>query len=85
MFIHHYVLLIQNNNLGTDDRNILDVALKLDYNLAYGTVTSITDFNHTKEIDTGDAYDFRPVTTSVNTRSPLCAVRCRRRPGRPVR
>jgi len=56
---------IQNNNLGTDNRDIFDVALKLDYNLGYGTITSITDFNHTKEIDTGDAYDFRPVTTSV--------------------
>jgi iron complex outermembrane receptor protein len=56
---------IQNNNLGTDYRNILDTALKLDYSPGYGTVTSITDFNHTKEIDTGDAYDFRPVTTSV--------------------
>ncbi len=56
---------IQNNNLGSDKRDILDVALKLDYNLAYGTLTSITDFNHTQEIDTGDAYDFRPVTTSV--------------------
>jgi iron complex outermembrane receptor protein len=57
---------IQNNNLGTDKRDILDVALKLDYNLEYGTITSITDFNHTQEIDTGDAYDFRPVTTSDN-------------------
>ncbi len=57
---------IQNNNLGTDKRDILDIALKLDYNLAYGTITSITDFNHTQEIDTGDAYDFRPVTTSDN-------------------
>jgi iron complex outermembrane receptor protein len=56
---------IQNNNLGTDKRDILDVALKLDYSLGYGTITSITDFNHTQEIDTGDAYDFRPVTTSV--------------------
>ncbi|MGO9948606.1 MAG: TonB-dependent receptor [Steroidobacteraceae bacterium] len=56
---------IQNNNLGTDYRNILDTALKLDYNLGYGTVSSISDFNHTREIDTGDAYDFRPVTTSV--------------------
>jgi iron complex outermembrane receptor protein len=56
---------IQNNNLGSDKRDIFDVALKLDYNLAYGTITSITDFNHTQEIDTGDAYDFRPVTTSV--------------------
>jgi iron complex outermembrane receptor protein len=57
---------IQNNNLGTDDRDIFDTALKLDYTLGYGTITAITDFNHTKEIDTGDAYDFRPVTTSDN-------------------
>jgi iron complex outermembrane receptor protein len=56
---------IQNNNLGTDYRNILDTALKLDFNPGYGTFTSISDFNHTREIDTGDAYDFRPVTTSV--------------------
>jgi iron complex outermembrane recepter protein len=57
---------IQNNNLGTDYRNILDTALKLDYSPGYGTFTSISDFNHTREIDTGDAYDFRPVTTSDN-------------------
>jgi iron complex outermembrane recepter protein len=56
---------IQNNNLGTDDRDITDVALKVDYNVGYGTVTSISDYNHTREIDTGDAYDFRPVKTSV--------------------
>jgi iron complex outermembrane receptor protein len=58
---------IQNNNLGTDNRTIEYVALKLDYNLGYGTVTSVSDYNHTKEIDTGDAYDFRPVATSVET------------------
>ena len=63
---------IQNNNLGTDKRDILDVALKLDYNLAYGTITSITDFNHTQEIDTGDAYDFRPVTASINYALLVC-------------
>jgi iron complex outermembrane recepter protein len=57
---------IQNNNLGTDKRDVLDTALKLDFNPGYGTFTSITDFNHTQEIDTGDAYDFRPVTTSDN-------------------
>ena len=44
---------------------MLDTALKLDFSPGYGTFTSITDYNHTKEIDTGDAYDFRPVTTSV--------------------
>jgi iron complex outermembrane receptor protein len=57
---------IQNNNLGTDNRTVLDTALKLDYSPGYGTLTSISDYNHTKEIDTGDAYDFRPVTTSDN-------------------
>jgi len=56
---------IQNNNLGTDHRDITDTALKLDYNIDYGTFTATSDFNHTKEIDTGDAYDFRPVNTSI--------------------
>jgi iron complex outermembrane receptor protein len=56
---------IQTNNLGTDYRDVTDVALKLDFNVAYGTITSVSDYNQTKEIDTGDAYDFRPVTTSL--------------------
>jgi iron complex outermembrane recepter protein len=56
---------IQDNNLGTDYRDVLDTALKLDYSAGYGTFTSISDYNHTKEIDTGDAYDFRPVNTSI--------------------
>ena len=73
---------IQNNNLGTDYRNILDTALKLDYSPGYGTFTSISDFNHTKEIDTGDAYDFRPVTTSVEY---ALTGGVPRRSGRPVR
>jgi iron complex outermembrane receptor protein len=63
---------IQNNNLGTDYRNILDTALKLDYNPGYGTITAITDWNHTKEIDTGDAYDFRPIATSIAYNCPSC-------------
>ena len=56
---------IQDNNLGTDYRDVLDTALKLDYSPDYGTYTAISDYNHTKEIDTGDAYDFRPVKTSI--------------------
>jgi iron complex outermembrane receptor protein len=63
---------IQNNNLGTDDREITDVALKLDYNTGVGTVTSVTNYNQTREIDTGDAYDFRPVTTSIAYNCPIC-------------
>jgi iron complex outermembrane receptor protein len=63
---------IQTNNLGTDTRDITDIALKLDYATAPGTFTSITDWNHTKEIDTGDAYDFRPITTSIFYNCPSC-------------
>ena len=57
---------IQTNNLGTDYRDITDIALKLDYSPGYGTFTSTSDFNHTKEIDTGDAYDFRPIKNSID-------------------
>ena len=63
---------IQNNNLGTDDRTITDVALKLDFNPGYGTVSSVTNYNQTREIDTGDAYDFRPITTSIAYYCPIC-------------
>jgi iron complex outermembrane recepter protein len=56
---------IQNNNLGMDHRVVSDGALKLDFNPGYGTITATTDYNHTREIDTGDAYDFRPIKTSI--------------------
>src|SRR6267378_6810509 len=56
---------IQNNNLGTDNRDVTDVALKLDFNVGPGTLTAVSDYNRTKEIDTGDAYDFRPIKTSI--------------------
>jgi iron complex outermembrane receptor protein len=56
---------IQTNNSGTDTRDVTDTALKLDYNPGFGTFTAISDYNHTKEIDTGDAYDFRPINTSI--------------------
>ena len=56
---------IQDNNLGVDNRDVLDTALKLDYKAPYGTFTSVTDYNSTREIDTGDAYDFRPVKSSI--------------------
>jgi iron complex outermembrane receptor protein len=56
---------IQTNNSGTDNRDVFDTALKLDYDTGAGTFTSITNYDQTKEIDTGDAYDFRPVTTSI--------------------
>jgi iron complex outermembrane receptor protein len=63
---------IQPNNLGTDTRDITDIALKLDYAVGAGTFTSITDWDHTKEIDTGDAFDFRPVKSSIFYNCPSC-------------
>jgi iron complex outermembrane recepter protein len=56
---------IQTNNSGADNRDITDVALKLDYKPGFGTITATTDVNRTKEIDTGDAYDFRPIAGSI--------------------
>jgi len=56
---------IQDQNLGTDYRDITDVALKVDFNPGFGTFTSVSDYNFTKEIDTGDAYDFRPIKDSI--------------------
>ena len=63
---------IQTNNLGTDTRDVTDIALKLDYAAGLGTFTAISDYDHTKEIDTGDAYDFRPITTSIAYNCPAC-------------
>jgi iron complex outermembrane recepter protein len=65
---------IQTNNSGSDTRDVTDIALKLDYAVGAGTFTSITDWDHTKEIDTGDAYDFRPITASIAYNCPLCFV-----------
>ena len=63
---------IQNSNPGTDNRDVADVALKFDFNLGPGTLTAVSDYNRTKEIDTGDAYDFRPITTSIAYNCPPC-------------
>jgi iron complex outermembrane recepter protein len=56
---------IQDNNLGSDNRDVTDVALKLDYSVGSGVFTAVSDYDRTKEIDTGDAYDFRPIKTSI--------------------
>jgi len=63
---------IQDNNLGSDNRDVTDIALKLDHGVGLGTFTAVSDYNHTKEIDTGDAYDFRPILTSITYNCPSC-------------
>ncbi len=53
------------NNEGEDNRNLFNTSVKLDIKPGYGTITSISAYDRTKEIATGDAYDFRPRADSV--------------------
>jgi iron complex outermembrane receptor protein len=53
------------NNTGEDNRDLFSTSLKLDFNVGYGTITSISAYDKTKEIATGDAYDFRPRADSI--------------------
>ena len=52
------------NNPGIDNRDLWSTSLKLDFDTGNGTVTSITAWDKTKEIITGDAFDFRPIPQS---------------------
>lgn len=55
------------NNTGENNRDLYNASLKLDFNVGGGTLTSISAWNRTKEILTGDAYDFRPIPNAVFT------------------
>lgn len=58
-------LPVQVNNPGVDHRAIYDVSLKMDEKEPYGTFTSITGYNLTKELYTGDSFDFLPIDESL--------------------
>lgn len=53
------------NNPGEDNRDLFNTSLKLDYDTGHGTITAISAYEKTKEILTGDAYDFRPRADSI--------------------
>jgi iron complex outermembrane receptor protein len=57
-------LPVRVNNPGENNRDLSQVALKIDYKANAGTLTTITSFDSIKEILTGDAYDFLPITQS---------------------
>ena len=40
-------------------------ALRLNFNVGGGTLSSVSAYNKTKETITGDAYDFRPAANSI--------------------
>jgi iron complex outermembrane receptor protein len=56
---------IQVDQAGIDDRDLLTAALRLNFNIGGGTLTSVSAYDKTKEIITGDAYDFRPAANSI--------------------
>lgn len=59
------ILPIRVNNAGINDKDLMTISLKLDYDTDYGTFTSITAYDDIEEINTGDGFDFLPVTESV--------------------
>jgi len=60
-------LPVRVNNPGRNDRELSQVALKLDYDTGGGgTLTSITSFDSVEEILTGDQYDFLPIEESIS-------------------
>jgi iron complex outermembrane receptor protein len=63
--VNNTSLPIRVNNPGKDNRAIYDASLKMDYQTMFGTFTSISGYNLTKEIITGDSYDFLPIDSSL--------------------
>ena len=56
---------IQVDQTGVDNRDLFTGAVKLDFKLGGGMLSSISSYNSTEEIITGDAYDFRPAANSI--------------------
>ena len=56
---------IQLDNPGVNERDLLNSSLKLDFGVGEGTLTSVTHYNSTEELLTGDAFDFRPAANSI--------------------
>lgn len=56
---------IQVDNPGVNSRDLYTTSLKMDIQTGLGTLTSVSAYNRTKEVLTGDAYDFRPAANSV--------------------
>ncbi|HEY7641572.1 MAG TPA: TonB-dependent receptor [Steroidobacteraceae bacterium] len=58
-------LPVRVNNPGVNDRDLSGVSLKLDWNAAWGTITSVTAYDKLEEILTGDQFNFLPIEESV--------------------
>ena len=58
-------LPVRVNNPGRNDRSLWGVSLKMDYETQWGTLSSITAYDHLNELLTGDQFDFLPNNQSV--------------------
>jgi iron complex outermembrane receptor protein len=58
-------LPVRVNNPGSNERNMWNVSLRMDYETAWGTATSITSYDELDELLTGDQFDFLPNAESV--------------------
>lgn len=56
---------IQIDNEGVNDRELFNASLKLDFGVGAGTLTTVSSYNTTEELLTGDAFDFRPAANSI--------------------
>jgi iron complex outermembrane receptor protein len=63
--VNNVSLPVRVNNTGEDNRNLYDVSLRLNDKLAYGTLTSTSSYSSSREIVTGDAFNFLPIKESL--------------------
>lgn len=56
---------IQLDDEGVNERDLFNASLKMDFGAGDGTLTTVSAYNTTEELLTGDAYDFRPAATSI--------------------
>lgn len=58
------VLPIRVNNRGVNQRDSYNASLRAEYDAGFATLTSVTAWNKTDELSTGDAFDFLPIPDS---------------------
>lgn len=63
--VNNTSLPVRVNNPGQNDRDMNGTSLRIAYETDAGTLTSVTSYDQVKEILTGDAFDFLPITESL--------------------
>ncbi|HUF74519.1 MAG TPA: TonB-dependent receptor [Gammaproteobacteria bacterium] len=56
---------VRVNNRGVNDRDLSQLAFKVDYDADWGTFTSITSLDSIEELLTGDQFNFLPIDESL--------------------